>query len=133
MKNAGINAVPSVKGQVVALVANLAFITVFYLFLGAWVSYVFAAVTPKFDEEWKKQPRVYRVAEVTIELIAIVLLAFWISYLTRVIIPVVPLSPKLETYIESFGVQLAFLYAIFIFLGTLDDKMVHAFQDIFRK
>jgi hypothetical protein len=33
--------------------------------------------------------------------------------------------------VESFGVQLAFLYAIFIFLGTLDDKMVHAFQDIF--
>jgi hypothetical protein len=62
----------------------------------------------------------------------IVILAFWISYLTRFLIPVVPLSSKLESYVESFGVQLAFLYAIFIFLETLDDKMVDAFQDIFH-
>ncbi len=132
MKNSGINAIPSVKGQIVPLMLNLAFMTVFYLFLGAGVSYAFANVAPKFDDEWKKQPSWYRVADVTLELVLIVILAFWISYLTRILIPVVPLSPRLETYVESFGVQLAFLYAIFIFLETLDDKMIHAFQDIFR-
>lgn len=132
MKNAGINAIPSVKGQIVPLMANLAFMTVFYLFLGAGVSYLLANATPKYDEEWKKQPRWYRVTDVTVELIVIVILAFWISYLTRILIPIVPLNPRLETYVESFGVQLAFLYAIFIFLETLDDKMIHAFQDIFR-
>jgi hypothetical protein len=131
MKNTGTNAIPSLKGQIVPLMANLAFMTVFYLFLGAGVSYAFAELTPAYDEKWRALPRFYRVADVTLELIAIVILAFWISYITRFLIPVVPLSPKLETYVESFGVQLAFLYAIFIFLGTLDDKMVHAFQDIF--
>jgi hypothetical protein len=132
MKNTGINAIPSVKGHVVSLMANLAFMTVFYLFLGAGISYLFANAVPKYDDEWKKQPRWYRVTDVTLELIVIVILAFWISYLTRIIIPIVPLNPRLETYVESFGVQLAFLYAIFIFLETLDDKMIHAFQDIFR-
>ena len=132
MKNTGVNAIPSVKGHIVSLMANLAFMTVFYLFLGAGVSYLFATVVPKYDEEWKKQPRWYRLADVTVELTVIVILAFWISYLTRIIIPIVPLNPRLETYVESFGVQLAFLYAIFIFLETLDDKMIHAFQDIFR-
>ena len=132
MKNTGINAIPSVKGQIVPLMVNLAFMTVFYLFLGAGVSYAFAGIAPKFDDEWKKQSRWYRVADVSLELILIVILAFWISYLTRILIPIVPLSPRLETYVESFGVQLAFLYAIFIFLETLDDKMIHAFQDIFR-
>jgi hypothetical protein len=131
MKNAGANAIPSLKGQIVPLMANLAFMTVFYLFIGAGVSYAFAELTPDYDEKWRALPRIYRVADVTLELIAIVILAFWISYITRFLIPIVPLSPKLETYVESFGVQLAFLYAIFIFLGTLDDKMVHAFQDIF--
>ena len=132
MKNTGVNAIPSVKGHVLSLMANLAFMTVFYLFLGAGVSYLFATIVHKYDEEWKKQPRWYRLADVTVELTVIVILAFWISYLTRIIIPVVPLNPRLETYVESFGVQLAFLYAIFIFLETLDDKMIHAFQDIFR-
>ncbi len=132
MKNTGINAIPSVKGHIVSLMANLAFMTVFYLFLGAGVSYMFASAVPKFDDEWKKQPSWYRVADVSLELIVIVILAFWISYLTRILIPIVPLNPRLETYVESFGVQLAFLYAIFIFLETLDDKMIHAFQDIFR-
>lgn len=132
MKNTGVNAIPSLKGQIVPLMANLAFMTVFYLFLGAGVSYAFAELTPAYDDKWRAQPRLYRIADVTAELIAIVILAFWVSYVTRFLIPVVPLSSKLETYVESFGVQLAFLYAIFIFLGTLDDKMVHAFQDIFE-
>ena len=132
MKNTGANAIPSVKGQSVSLMLNLAAMTVFYLFLGAAVSYLFARLVPKYDEEWKSQPRLYRIADVTLELVVIVIVAFWISYLTRFIIPVVPLSSKLETYVESFGVQLAFLYAIFIFLETLDDKMIHAFQDIFE-
>ena len=132
MKNAGINAIPSVRGQEVSLMLNLAAMTVFYLFLGAGVSYAFANVVPKYDETWKSQPQWYRVADVTVELILIVILAFWISYLTRFLIPVVPLSSRLETYVESFGVQLAFLYAIFIFLETLDDKMIHAFKDIFE-
>ena len=131
MKNTGANAIPSLKGQIVPLMVNLAFMTVFYLFIGAGVSYAFAELTPAYDEKWRALPRIYRVADVTLELIAIVIIAFWVSYITRVLIPIVPLSSKLETYVESFGVQLAFLYAIFIFLGTLDDKMVHAFQDIF--
>ena len=132
MKNTGANAIPSVRGQELSLMLNLAAMTVFYLFLGAGVSYLFASAVPKFDEEWKKQPQWYRIVDVTTELVLIVILAFWISYLTRFLIPVVPLSSRLETYVESFGVQLAFLYAIFIFLETLDDKMIHAFQDIFR-
>ena len=132
MKNTGVNAIPSVKGQSIALMLNLAAMTVFYLFLGAGVSYAFARIVPKYDESWKSQPTWYRIADVTLELVVIVILAFWISYLTRFLIPIVPLSSRLETYVESFGVQLAFLYAIFIFLETLDDKMIHAFQDIFR-
>ena len=132
MKNTGANAIPSVKGESIPLMLNLAFMTVFYLFLGAAVSYAFAGLVPKYDETWKSQPQWYRIADVTLELVVIVIIAFWISYMTRVIIPVVPLSSRLETYVESFGVQLAFLYAIFIFLETLDDKMIHAFQDIFR-
>ena len=132
MKNTGANAIPPIKGQVVSLAANLAIMTVFYLFLGAAVSYVISKVVPPYDEKWKSQPRIYRIADATLELILVVLIAFWIYYITRVIIPVVPLSPRLETYVESFGAQLAFLYAIFIFLETLDDKMVHAFQDIFE-
>lgn len=132
MKNTGVNALPPLKGQIVSLMLNLAFMTVFYLFLGAGVSYAFAELAPAYDDKWRAQPRLYRIADVTVELIAIVILAFWISYMTRFLIPVVPLSSRLETYVESFGVQLAFLYAIFIFLGTLDDKMVHAFQDIFE-
>jgi hypothetical protein len=132
MKNTGANAIPSVRGQEISLMLNLAAMTVFYLFLGAAVSYAFANAVPKYDDEWKKQPQLYRIADVTAELVVIVILAFWISYLTRFLIPIVPLSSKLETYVESFGVQLAFLYAIFIFLETLDDKMIDAFQDIFH-
>ena len=43
-----------------------------------------------------------------------------------------PISSDLERYIESFGGQTVFIYAVFIFMETLDDKLIHVFRDIFH-
>ena len=43
-----------------------------------------------------------------------------------------PLPPRLEYYVESFGGQVVFLYAVFVFLETLDDKLIAVFREIFR-
>ena len=132
MKNVGLNHIPSVKGHIVNLTVNLVFVAVFYVFLGGAISYLLSLLFPKFDAEWEKLPNVVQVADIGLEISLIVVVAFWLTYIVHKWIPIMPVSSGLEHYIESFGGQMVFIYAVFIFMETLDDKLIHVFKDIFH-
>jgi len=131
MKNTGLNTLPSVRGQVFNLTVNLVCIGIFYVFLGAFVSFWLSKLFPKFDEEWEKRPNWFQLVDVSVEISVIVVIAFWLTYLVHSYIPILPVSTQLEGYIESFGGQMIFVYAVFLFMDTLDDKLKHVFQDFF--
>jgi hypothetical protein len=131
MKNTGINAIPSVRGHVLAISANLALIAAVYLFLGASISYLLKQLFPPQDEAWNAWPKWAQLLDVAVEMAVIVVSAFWISYIARFIIPIVPVPSKLEHLLETSGGQVSFLYAIFVFLEVLDDKLLRVYKDIF--
>jgi hypothetical protein len=131
MKNTGINAIPSVKNHVLTITLNIAIIAVFYLFLGASISYLLRRMVPAYDTEWERLPRWKQILDVSIEMVLIVVSAFWVTYFARYAIPVVPVKSSLEYLIEQFGGQVSFLYAIFVFLEVLDDKLIFIYKDIF--
>ena len=131
MKNVGLNHIPSVKGHVINLTGNLIFVGIFYVFLGGAISYILKNLFPKFDENWERLPNLVQFLDVSVEISIIVLIAFWLTYFVHSWIPVLPVSSALEHYIESFGGQMIFVYAVFIFMENLDDKLMHVFQDIF--
>jgi hypothetical protein len=131
MKNTGLNSIPSVRGQVFNLTVNLVCIGIFYVFLGAFVSYWLSKMFPKFDEEWERRPNWVQFLDVATEISIIVVVAFWLTYIVHSYIPILPVSTHLEGYIESFGGQMIFVYAVFVFMDTLDDKLKHVFQDFF--
>lgn len=131
MKNAGLNSIPSVKGQVFNLTVNLVCIAIFYVFLGGLLSWCLWRVFPTFDADWEKQSNLYQLLDVAAEISIIVVLAFWTTYLVHTFIPVLPVSQGLEGYLESFGGQMIFVYAVFVFLDTLDDKLKHVYHDFF--
>lgn len=131
MKNVGLNSIPSVKGHITNLTLNLIFVAIFYLFLGAAVSYALRTLAPPFNAEWEALPNAVQALDVAVEISIIVLIAFWLTYVVHRWIPIFPVSSGLEHYIESFGAQVVFLYAVFLFMETLDDKLKHVFQDIF--
>jgi amino acid transporter len=131
--NIGLNTIPPVKGHILNLTFNLFCIAIFYVFLGATVSYMMAKVFPKFDEDWKKLPNWRQALDVGLEIAIIAITAFWTTYFVHIYIPILPVSSGLEGYLESFGGQMIFVYAIFLFIGDLDDKMKEVFEDIFGK
>jgi hypothetical protein len=131
MKNVGLNHIPSVRGHITNLTLNLVFVAIFYVFLGATVSYLLKQVFPPYNAEWEALPNAVQAADVAVEISVIVLVAFWLTYVVHRWIPVFPISPALEHYIESFGGQMVFVYAVFLFMETLDDKLRHVFEDIF--
>ena len=131
MKNLGLNHIPSVKGHVFNLSVNLVFMAIFYVFLGGLVSWTLSRVFPKFGAEWENQSNLYQFLDVATEISILVIVAFWTTYVVHIWIPVLPVSSGLETYLESFGGQMVFVYAVFVFMDTLDDKLKHVFNDLF--
>lgn len=131
MKNVGLNHIPSVKGHILNLTINLVFVAVFYVFLGATVSWGLSHVVPKFDEAWKAAPLWWQMLDVAGEVSIIVVIAFWLTYVVHIWIPILPVSSALERYVESFGGQMMFIYAVFVFMDILDDKLLVVFRKIF--
>jgi hypothetical protein len=131
MKNIGLHVVPSVKGHIFNLTINLIYMSIFYVFLGALLSWSMWRVFPNFDENWEKQSNLYQLADVCAEVSLIIIVCFWVTYYVNSLIPVLPVTSPLEGYLESFGGQTMFIYAVFLFLGTLDDKLRHVFHDFF--
>jgi hypothetical protein len=131
MKNVGLNTVPSVKGHILNLTLNLMCIAIFYVFLGGLLSWSMWRVFPQFNEQWEKQSNLYQLADVSMEISVIVVVAFWTTYFVHSFIPILPVTSALEGYLESFGGQMVFIYAVFVFLDTLDDKLKHVFHDFF--
>jgi hypothetical protein len=131
MKNVGLNTVPSVKGHILNLTLNLVCIAIFYLFLGGLLSWTMWRIFPQFNEQWEKQSNMYQLADVSMEISIIVIVAFWTTYFVNSFIPILPVTSALEGYLESFGAQMVFIYAVFVFLDTLDDKLKHVFNDFF--
>ena len=128
MKNGGINALPKVEGYIASLTINLVILGLLNAALGFFVSYGIGLLFPDFTDEWKKEPAWVQWSDVITEVSLLVIAAFWVTYLVRFIIPVVPLRPSLEHYIEEYGSNFMFLYAIFIFFDDLSDKMLFLFR-----
>lgn len=133
MKNTGLNRIPSVKGHILNLSLNLVFVAIFYVFFGAAVSYALSKVFPAYDKEWEKSSRAYQMFDVAAEISIITIAAFWLTYIANSWIPILPVSSALEYYVESFGGQMVFLYAVFVFMDTLDDKLIWLFREFFRE
>ena len=131
MKSLGLHVIPSVKGHIFNLTINLIFMSIFYVFLGGLLSWSMWRVFPDFDENWEKQSNFYQLADVCAEVSVIIIVCFWVTYYVNSLIPVLPVTSPLETYLESFGGQTMFIYAVFLFLNTLDDKLKHVFHDFF--
>jgi len=128
MKNGGINALPKVEGYIASLTINLVVLGLLNAALGCFVSYGIGLLFPDFTDESHQVQAWIQWSDVIAEISLLVIAAFWVMYLVRFIIPVVPLKPSLEHYIEEYGSNFMFLYAIFIFFDDLADKMLFLFR-----
>jgi hypothetical protein len=128
MKNTGLSSLPKVEGHGIALTINLILLSIFYVVIGFLVSYLIGLFFPDYTEEWKKEPLWLRSADVTAEVSLLVVASFWVTYFARLVIPVIPLKPSLEHYLEQYAGNTMFVYAIFIFFDDLSDKLIFLFQ-----
>jgi hypothetical protein len=130
MKNVGRNALPPVDHHVVNLTLNLSIIAIVYVVLGAVTASLIRLVFNRFNEAWMKESLFFQAADVTLEMSFLVIVSFWVTYLVHFIVPVLPVDARLEHFIELYGGRMVFVYAVFLFVRDLDNKLLFVYDRI---
>jgi len=115
--------------EAVYVTINASLLAIMYTLFGALISYIFYHIFDEFDENWKKRSEVYKITEVTVEVIIIAIIAFWSAFYIEKLQPFVPVRKELDTLVDGFISGIFFIFAIFLFIDQLTDKLKYLYHD----
>ena len=133
-KNTHAYTIHSVKlnaNDAIRVTGNIALFSIVYTVAGAFLSYVLYYLFDVYDEknkEWESKGLNYQLFDVAIEVCIIGIVAFWLVYFMNVSTPIIPVRKGLEDFVDSYTAGLFFMFAIFIFLGDLTNKLKYLFD-----
>jgi len=117
----------------VRVTGNIAVFSIVYTIAGALLSYVLYYLFDVYDEknkEWEGKGVAYQMFDVGLEVIIIGIAAFWLVYFMNISTPIIPVRKGLEDFVDSYTAGLFFMFAIFIFLGDLTNKLKYLFDTL---
>jgi hypothetical protein len=96
--------------------------------MGALVSYVFYYIFDEYDEKWKKSSGWYKIYDVAVEISLMALIAFWAVFTINTSAPIFPVRHAMAEYVDTYTSGMFFMYAIFLFMGSLGDKLKDLYE-----
>jgi hypothetical protein len=126
-----IHAIQLSGNDALRVTANIAIFSVLYTIAGALVSYVLYYLFDVYDEtnkEWEGKGLSYQMFDVSVEVVIIAVVAFWLVYVMNVTTAIIPVRKGLEHVVDSYTAGMFFMFAIFIFLGDLTKKLKYIFE-----
>ena len=127
----------SYGGESLAVTGNAAILAVLHTVYGAFISYLFYYLFDEFDESWQKRSNLYKITDVTVEIMLIATFGYWASEATLLLSPIFPISKAKEIAVDSWVSGIFFVIALFLFLDGLTEKLKylqnHFFEDIFSR
>lgn len=107
---------------------NLGILAVMYTILGALYSYVFYHIFDEFDEKWEKRSDLFKFSDVCLELFLVSVCAFWTSQTVKTVTPFFPIGHKYDRIVDDYISGIFFIFAIFIFLDDLSEKLKSLYE-----
>jgi hypothetical protein len=126
-----VHAIKLTAGDAVRVTGNIAIFSVFYTLAGALLSYILYYLFDVYNDknkEWEEKGLSYQVFDVSLEIAIIGIVAFWLVYSINVSAPIIPVRRGLENFVDSYTAGLFFMFAMFIFLGDLTNKLKYIFD-----
>jgi hypothetical protein len=118
-------------GDAARVTGNIAIFSVVYTLAGALLSYVLYYLFDVYNDEnkeWEEKGLSYQLFDVGVEVSTIAIVAFWLVYFMNISTPIIPVKKGLEDFVDSYTAGLFFMFAIFIFLGDLTNKLKYIFD-----
>lgn len=122
----------------ISLSANIVLLSIFYCFIGGLVSYalyyLFDEYNPedKLGLEWEKKGVLYQVADVCLEIGIIGLVSFWLVFVINTSAPIIPVPVNFAPFVDTYTTGMFFIYAIFIFMDDLTNKLRYLYESHFE-
>lgn len=110
-------------GEGLAVTGNAAILAIIHTVYGAFISYLFYYLFDEFNDTWQKRSDLYKLADVTMELMLTAIFGYWASELTEYIPPIFPTSKAYELNVDRWISGIFFVIALFLFLDGLTEKL----------
>jgi hypothetical protein len=110
--------------------SNIIILALFYTLFGAVLSYMMYHLFDEFDEHWRNRSTVFQLTDVGIEISILATIAFWSSQLTDYLPPFLPVRKELDSLVDNYISGMFFLFAIFVFMDDLTEKLKYLFHKI---
>jgi len=108
---------------------NAALLAIFYTLLGVLVSYILYYLFDEYNEEWQKKSMWYKFFDVSLEISLLSIISFWSGQLIEVYPPIFPVRKQLDTLVDGYISGIFYIFAIFIFMDSLTEKLKHLYED----
>jgi hypothetical protein len=115
--------------ELLRVTVNVSALALIYTFIGALASFIIYHIVDEYNDDWKKQTLFYKMRDVVIELSIIAFIAFWSSYLIIIFPQILYVRPPLDDLIDNYGSNIFYLFAIFIFLDGLTEKLKFLYNE----
>ena len=114
-----------------ALSGNIAFLSIFYVFVGSLLSFVLDYVFDEYsdnEKEWEKKSLLYKIGDVSLEVLIIGLVSFWLVFTINTSAPIIPVPKHFAEFVDTYTTGMFFMFSIFIFLSSLSAKLKYLFE-----
>ena len=110
---------------------NAALLAIAYTLLGVFVSFLLYYLFDDFDAEWAKKPMWYQFLDVSLEISFISVIAFWSAHIIELAPPIFHVRKSLDTLVDSYISGIFYVFAVFVFMDGLTDKLKHLYTELF--
>ena len=123
----------------IALSTNIVILSIFYCLIGGLLSYVlyylFDEYNPaeKIGLEWETHTLVYQLSDVCMEIAIVGLVSFWLVFAINTSAPIIPVPRHFAPFVDTYTTGMFFIYAVFIFLSDLTDKLKFLYETYLAK
>jgi len=110
--------------------SNIIILALFYTLFGAVLSYTMYHLFDEFDEHWRNSSTVFQLTDVSLEISILATIAFWSSQIINYTPPMLPVRKELDSLVDNYISGMFFLFAIFVFMDDLTEKLKYLFYKI---
>jgi hypothetical protein len=115
--------------EIVAVTLNAGLLAIFYTILGGIVSFLFYQVFDEFNDDWKKRSILFKITDVSVEVAIVGIISFWSSYIIKNLSSIIPVRKELDLLVDGYISGIFFVFAIFLFIDSLTDKIKFLYED----
>lgn len=110
---------------------NASLLAIFYTLLGVFVSFVLYYIFDEYDDKWKKRSIGFQLADVSLEISILSLVAFWSAHLIELSPPVFHVRKELDLLVDGYISGIFYVFAVFVFMNDLTEKLKFIFDTSF--